>query len=153
MEIPNLSQTPEIPQERPFSFLIMGIIAVVAISLGFGFSRLIPSSTSINKNNSNNPIAADTVKSPEDIKVGQIYGNTEKVFKDEATGSIEKGSINNEGTHILNRPGGLDQRASLTSSVIDLDLFVGRKVEVKGQTNASTKTGWLLDVGWLKVLE
>ena len=56
-------------------------------------------------------------------------------------------------SHILNREGGLSQRASLTSSAVDLDLFVGKKVEVKGETNASTKTAWLLDVGSIKVIE
>ncbi len=66
---------------------------------------------------------------------------------------IEKGPLNGEGTHILNREGGLDQRAALTSSTVDLDLFVGKKVEVKGETNASNKAGWLLDVGTIKVLE
>ena len=82
-----------------------------------------------------------------------VYGNTDPKFKDTATGVIEKGNINGEGTHILNREGGATQRASLISSAVDLDLFVGKKVEVKGETNASTKTSWLLDVGNIKILE
>jgi len=87
------------------------------------------------------------------IETGKLYGNVSKTFSDTATGVIEKGSINGEGTHILNREGGATQRASLTSSVVDLDLFVGKKVQVTGQTNSSIKTSWLLDVGTIKILQ
>jgi hypothetical protein len=111
------------------------------------------SSTAPTQTTSENTLSTDKISSPDDIKAGQVYGNTQKNFNDTATGTIEKGSINGEGTHILNRPGGASQRASLTSSTVDLDLFVGKNVEVKGETNSSTKTSWLLDVGNLKVIE
>ena len=154
MDIPNLSQ-PEVVPTTISSKVPLIIVVLSAIIIGFVFSKI----ATITKTKSNSPkpvntaISADTVKSAADIKVGQIYGDTETIFKDTATGTLEKGSINGEGTHILNRQGGADQRASLTSSVLDLDLFVGRQVEVRGQTNASTKTGWLLDVGTVKVLQ
>ena len=153
MDIPNLSQT-EIPPKVGISKALIAIIAIIAIGFGFGASRLQSKVPTKNTSSSEvTPVSADQVKSASDVKVGAIYGDVAAIFKDSAVGKVEKGNINGEGTHILVREGGLDQRASLTSSVIDLDLFVGRKVEVKGQTNASTKTGWLLDVGWLKVLE
>lgn len=164
MDIPNFANSPN-PQpvkantEITFSLVAILVVSLLAVVSGFWISRFFPTSTStatISPSGSNAdsaPISTDKISDVKDIQVGKVYGNTEKNFKDTATGTIEKGSINGEGTHILNRPGGLSQRASLTSSVVDLDLFVGRQVEVKGETNASNKTSWLLDVGSLKVLE
>lgn len=134
---------------------ILVIVLALSITGGFFASRLKPISNSQNQNPTQ---SADTVANTppdtaEKVEVGKIYGNLEKNFKDIATGTLEKGSINGEGTHILNRPGGKSQRASLTSSAVDLDLFIGKNVEVRGETNSSTKTSWLMDVGSIKVLE
>ena len=41
----------------------------------------------------------------------------------------------------------------MISSVIDLDQYVGKKVEVWGLTLDAVKASWLMDVGRLKVLE
>jgi hypothetical protein len=163
MEIPNLAPDPSpvsqinsvkpvIIKNNPLSVGLIIIISVLAITSGFWGSRFF----ALNNNPDTSKaliINPETIKSKDQIEVGKLYGNLGKIFKDSATGDLEKGSINGEGTHILNRPGGLSQRASLTSSVVDLDLFVGRRVEIKGETNASNKTSWLLDVGTIKVLE
>jgi len=74
-------------------------------------------------------------------------------FKDTAIGVLEKGGISGEGTHRLIREGGPSQTAYLTSSVINLDEFVGRKVKVWGETHKAQKAGWLMDVGRIQVLE
>ena len=79
--------------------------------------------------------------------------NDEKTFKDKAEGTLEEGGIDGEGTHKLIRPGGANQTVYLTSSVIDLDEFVGKKVEVWGETNKGQKAGWLMDVGRVRVLD
>lgn len=82
-----------------------------------------------------------------------VYGSeNEEIFKDVAEGKLEKGGIDGEGSHKLIRPGGKSQTVYLTSSVIDLDKFVGKKVKVWGETFAAEKAGWLMDVGRLKVL-
>lgn len=84
----------------------------------------------------------------------KIVGSKEtSVFKDQAVGIIQKGGIDSEGTHKLIREGGPSQTAYLTSSVIDLDEFVGKKVRVWGETYAAQKAGWLMDVGRVEVLE
>jgi hypothetical protein len=163
MDIPNLStEKPKQPTEVSFSTIAIVVVIVLAVVTGFWSSRFLPLKKTVSSSTSNpssvtsdstNLLSTDKISSTDEIKVGQVYGNSQKVFKDTATGIVEKGSINGEGTHILNREGGLSQRASLTSSTVDLDLFVGKKVEVKGETNASTKTSWLLDVGSVKVLE
>jgi hypothetical protein len=73
------------------------------------------------------------------------------VFKDSASGRLEKGGIDGEGTHQLVREGGPSQTVYLTSSVVDLDLFIGKEVTVWGQTMGAQKAGWLMDVG--KIVE
>lgn len=160
MDIPNLStQSASTPQvEKPFSIPIVLAIIAISLLLGFGLSRLSSQPgksviSSINQIGQQLPQSTDNISSVDQLVVGKLYGNEEKTFKDTASGVVEKGNINGEGTHILNREGGASQRASLISSAVDLDLFVGKKVEVKGETNASNKTSWLLDVGNIKILE
>ena len=85
-------------------------------------------------------------------KVGDIYGSPdEKSFKDQATGVIEKGGFNGEGSHKLLRSGGDSQTVYLTSSTIDLDSLVGDQVTIWGETFKGQKVGWLMDVGRAKI--
>lgn len=156
MDIPNLATEPKIPDQNKLflSLPIILIVIVLAIVSGFWLSRFFPlSKNTVADSVTGSVNSTDSISGAQQLEVGKIYGNQEKNFKDSATGTIEKGSINGEGTHILNREGGLSQRASLTSSAVDLDLFVGKKVEIHGETNSSTKTAWLLDVGNIKILE
>ena len=74
-----------------------------------------------------------------------------KIKYDEATGILVAGGLNNEGTHHLERDGGPSKNVYLTSSVIDLQSFVGKKVQVWGETMASKKVGWLMDVAKIQV--
>jgi hypothetical protein len=160
MDIPNLSTEPVVTPSVPkkYSLPMVFLVIVGALITGYLFSRIYPRTSGgqpLLSNQSSNPtrLSTDNITNKEELKVGVIYGNQEKVFKDTAVGVIEKGNINGEGTHILNRPGGPTQRASLTSSAVDLDLFIGKNVEIKGETNASTKTSWLIDVVSIKILE
>jgi hypothetical protein len=93
---------------------------------------------------------------PRIISQGETVGSTDtESFKDRAVGTIQKNEDGpyTEGTHKLLREGGPSQAAYLISSIVDLDQFVGKKVEVWGETFHSDKVGWLMDVGRLKVLE
>lgn len=83
-------------------------------------------------------------------EAGLLDSNTKY---DEATGDLKSGGIGNEGTHHIERDGGPSRYVYLTSSVIDLESFVGKKVQVWGQTIASKKAGWLMDVSKVKVSE
>lgn len=86
------------------------------------------------------------------INTGKVAGVTdEKTFKDSASGTVEKGSMNGEGTHKLVREGGESQTAFLISSVVDLDQYIGKKVKVWGQTFAAEKASWLMDVGKIEI--
>lgn len=88
------------------------------------------------------------------IEKGKVYGSDDtKTFKDIAEGILKDEGIDGEGTHRLVRPGGDSQNVYLTSSIVDLSLFVDRKVKIWGQTQKSQVAGWLMDVGRVEVLE
>lgn len=88
------------------------------------------------------------------IKVGDVFGSPdEKSFRDQATGVIQPGGVEGEGSHHLERGADKSQWVYLTSSVVDLDLFVTHEVELWGETFQGKKAGWLMDVGRLKVVK
>ena len=92
--------------------------------------------------------------SQEEIKKGEEFGlKDEGAFKDMAIGVLKEGGVDGEGTHHLEREGGISQNVYLTSSVLDLQQFIERKVQIWGETFAAQKAGWLMDVGKLKVLD
>ncbi len=77
----------------------------------------------------------------------------ESTFSDMAEGTLEKGGIEGDGTHTLVRNGGPSKYVALTSTVIDLDSFAGKKVQVWGQTLTAQKAPWLMDVGKIKIVQ
>lgn len=84
---------------------------------------------------------------------GQTFGSRDtKTFKDSAEGKLVEGGVDGEGQYHLERPGGPSQNVYLTSSVLDLSKFVGRKIKVWGETFKGEKAGWLMDVGRVQVL-
>lgn len=78
-----------------------------------------------------------------------------KLFPDKAEGRVEinDNEVITEGSHKLIRPGGESQTAYLTSSVVDLNQFLGQCVQVWGETFSAQKAGWLMDIGWVKVVD
>jgi len=74
-----------------------------------------------------------------------------KVKYDTATGVLQKGGIGNEGTYHLVREGGASKNVYLTSSMVDLSVFIDKKVDIWGETQASKKAGWLMDVAKIKI--
>lgn len=95
-------------------------------------------------------------QNPEDaasVKVGDIFGSADKdSFSDSAIGIIQPGGVEGEGSHHLERGTDESQWVYLTSSVIDLDLFLTTEVELWGETFQGKKAGWLMDVGRIKVM-
>lgn len=123
-------------------FLVAGLMVLLGIGSGYFLSRQMKEG----------PVQREV--SEEEIKAGVIVGVVdEESFKDSAEGRLEQGGIDGEGSHHLVREGGEARNVYLTSSIVELDKFVGRKVKVWGQTFAAQKGGWLMDVGKLKVLE
>ncbi|MEK9178752.1 MAG: hypothetical protein AAB801_03160 [Patescibacteria group bacterium] len=88
------------------------------------------------------------------VSEGATYGSKDtKIFKDSAEGKLEEGGIEGEGQYHLVRPGGESQNVYLTSSTVDLSLFLGRKIKVWGETQKAQYAGWFMDVGRVEVLE
>ncbi len=121
--------------------LVLGVILVIGLGIGTGWllaGREKPTSQTIPGGETGTKEAglAD-----------------ESTFKDSAEGILEEGGVDGEGTHHLVRPGGPSQNVYLTSTVIDLQTFVGKKVKVWGQTIAAQQAGWLMDVGKIRIVE
>ena len=74
----------------------------------------------------------------------------ESTFSDSVEGVLKEGGMAGEGTHHLERAGGPSQNVYLTSTVIDLQSYVGKEVVVWGETVSAQKAGWLMDVGRVK---
>lgn len=78
-----------------------------------------------------------------------------RTFRDFAEGTIQKRPAPKnleeyvEGTHVLVREGAVP--VALTSSVVDLSEFEGKKVKVLGETQKAIKEGWLMDIGKVEV--
>jgi hypothetical protein len=141
------------PAPKMTNKFVLPISFILVIALG-AYSGAMLKSSMATKGGAVSPelsgIQADIPESG--VKVGDIFGSAnEKSFNTSATGVIDKGGINGEGTHKLVRPGGISQTAYLTSSVIDLDSLVGHQVTVWGETFKGQKAGWLMDVGRAKV--
>ena len=76
-----------------------------------------------------------------------------KIKYDTATGTLQNGGLNGEGNFNLVRDGGPSHYVYLTSSVVDLSTFVDKKVQIWGETLASKKVGWLMDVAKVQVTQ
>ncbi|MDO8488410.1 MAG: hypothetical protein Q7S31_03825 [bacterium] len=123
-------------------FLILVAVTVVGAGVGTAFMLV------------NKRTTSSTSVSSDIVDTGKVVGlKDSKAFPDSAQGVLEAGGINGEGTHKLIREGGPSQTAYLVSSVVDLDEFTGKKIEVWGQTMDGNKAGWLMDVGLVKILE
>lgn len=84
---------------------------------------------------------------------GTVVGsNDTSTFKDTAQGTLKEGGIDGEGAFHLERTGGASQNVYLTSSIVDLSKFIGKKIKVWGQTQKAQHAGWLMDVGRVEVL-
>jgi len=134
--------------------ILLGSAIIFTILLGIGSGYALALKKTGQLGSLTEPGLKRSIEEGGEIKKGTKVGVAdEKTFKDSAEGDLEKGGVNGEGSHHLVRPGGESQNVYLTSSIIDLDQFVGRKVKVWGETFAAQKAGWLMDVGKLEVLE
>lgn len=126
--------------------LVMVIVAVVVVAFGVLTGWLL--SGAQNGKTQEKVTGTNVTQTKKEAGISD-----EKTFRDTAQGLMKEGGINGEGTHHLERDGGPSQYVYLTSSVIDLDSFVGKNVQVWGETIKGAKAGWLMDVGKVKVLD
>jgi hypothetical protein len=123
----------------PMAFgIVLVVAALVGIGAGFGAARL-PKS----------PTSGGVLKT---LSAKKVDGEVDKKkYPDTATGTLKEGGLDGEGSFHLVRPGGDSQNVYLTSSVVDLSKYLGKKIKVGGQTFAGQKAGWLMDVGYVEV--
>jgi hypothetical protein len=127
---------------QPAKFFLAVIVVLAGVVAGYFLSK-----SSVGKAVNSNGVTNTMVQTKNEV------GSTDASFKDTATGELQEGGIRGEGTHKLIRDGGPSQTVYLVSSVIDLESYAGKKVQVWGQTLKAKYAGWLMDVGRLKILE
>lgn len=138
------------PKNAMKSAIIIVSIIAAGIASGWGVSLITQGNSGIGS--SQLKTSAQVAESG--VRVGDIVGvQDEKTFEGKTEGVLVEGGADGEGSHHLLRPGGSSQNVYLTSSTVDLNLFVGHKIEVMGETFAAQRAGWLMDVGRVKVLE
>lgn len=137
----------EAPKNSKLSKIIPLVVLIILIGAGI-LSGLILSSRAKNKVIQQAAAIDESKLNPEQKKSVQV------VTRDSAEGTIEKNDDYKEtaqGQWKLIRPGGTSQTAYLTSSYMDLDQYVGKKVKVFGETLGTDKVGWLMDVAKVEV--
>lgn len=131
------------------------ILSAIALVIGLGGSYFFKKRTTASTSGSDftGGSAIAVVAQDGQVKNGDIFGsNNADEFKDSAQGYLQAGGIGTEGSHSLLRAGGASQTVYLTSSVTDLDKFVGMEIKVWGETFSGEKAGWLMDVGRVEVI-
>ena len=128
--------------DNPFKLLLTVVIVSVVLGLLTGYI--------LSNKNKGGLTSAGLI--PTNVKNPQQDTRT---FKDFAEGTLkakpqpsDPGDYT-EGTHVLVRDGAVP--VALTSSVVDLSKYEGKKVKVYGETQKALKEGWLMDVGKVEV--
>ena len=137
-----------VPKRISFQKFLPIIIIIIVVSGGI-FTGLVLSSRTKSAQISKSALSEENL-------TGEQKQSFTQTFRDQAEGLIEKNDKLDkyaQGTHKLIRPGGEDQTAFLTSTVLDLDEYVGKNVKVYGETFGSSQVGWLMDVGKVEVLQ
>ena len=137
----------KLPMKDTKKTLTAVVSAFLVVLAGMGTGFILSGSTSAEKSPSS------AVEITKDVKTGRTEAGItdEETFRDSAEGLLVKGGIDGEGTHHLDRGLGDDKYVYLTSTVIDLESFTGKKVKVWGETISAQKAGWLMDVGKIQV--
>lgn len=126
--------------------VVLGLISVAVVLLGIGTGYLI---SGVGGKSSSNNTSGGLIKATEN----EAGIADESKFSTTTDGVLEEGGIGGEGNYHIVRGNGPSQYAYLTSSSVDLAPFVGKKVQVWGETMSGKKAGWLIDVGKIKVME
>ena len=136
-----------IPPRRTLAKFVPALVVLLILAAGIGTGLVISS-----RQKSAKLVASGAGGEELTEEVKESFTQT---FRDEAEGTVEKNDLDKyaQGTHRLKRPGGESQTAYLTSSVLDLDQYVGKKVKVFGETFGSSQVAWLMDVGKVEILE
>ncbi len=135
------------PSGKPLLLKITALFALIIV-MGVGTGYSLATKLPLTKNSEGSKIQSSSGK--------EVGIKDEKTFRDCSQGELQANDLSDkkaEGTHKLIREGGPSQTLYMTSSVLPLDDYIGKKVEVCGETLQSKKVPWFMDVGKLKLLQ
>jgi hypothetical protein len=144
-QVPIMKEFPKSDSKSKL-YIILGSILVVLLGIGTGYFL----SGNVSGQVTTAPSGAAPGAQNEAMEAG-VDDTT--AFPDEVEGMLKEGGIEGEGTHYLDRNAGENKNVYLTSTVIDLQSFVGKNVKVWGETMSAKHAPWLMDVGKIKVIE
>lgn len=133
---------------RNYKGMLLSFVAVVLVVLagvGTGWVLARGGAGGGNKTASKVPVVTET-------ETGEAGMMDEDTFSETAEGVLEKGGIEGEGAYHIKRGEDPIHTVYLTSTVIDLERYVGKKVQVWGETLGAKYAPWLMDVGRIKEL-
>ncbi len=133
--------------------IIFTLVIIVGIASGFGASYIKGATGGSSAKSSSETSSTESLSGKKDVIESAGIADKE-TFKDSAEGKLEEKDEDDyleEGSYKLVRPGGDSQTVHVTSSTVDLSDFVGKNVRIYGETFASEKVGWLMDVGFIEV--
>jgi len=147
-----LKKMPSLKRQFKFKGALIPALVIVAIILAGVVSGYFLANRGVARLAKITELTGGTkmVQGPKEVGI-----EDETLFPDSAQGRIEvnDSEVITEGSHKLIRPGGESQTAYLTSSVLDLNQFLGKCVQIWGETFQGQKAGWLMDVGRVKILD
>lgn len=117
------------------------VIGLVVVLIGVGTGYLLSGASA----KESGPVPTSNIA--EGSKTAAV---DESSLSEPEVGILNEGGIEGEGTHYLDRGAGADKYIYLLSTVLNLDSFVGKKVEIRGHTLGAEKARWLMDVGRIK---
>lgn len=150
-KVPVLKKFPDSKKEsRPV--VVMAVLTVLVISAGILTGWLLSSpKASASKTSGNSQTKVESNKSSASAnEEGQL---DEEIKYQEAEGKLVDGGIKGEGTHHIERDNNPSRYVYLTSTVIDLDKYIDKKVKIWGETISSKNAPWLMDVIKIQVLD
>lgn len=139
---------PMTPRSNKKSPMPMIVVALLVILAGIGTGYFLAGGSSAQTGGDSPKVSENMVQTENEAGVAD-----EGEYGEPAEGNLEEGGLDGEGTHHLVRPGGETQTVYLTSTVIDLASYEGKKVQIWGQTFKGKKSGWFMDVVKLKVVQ
>lgn len=148
----NNQQNTDMKKTKITLFIAIIIAIIAGTGTGYGASRLKAKGGVANLGSGGS--APIQQVATDKVNIGDVFGVQDaQTFKDSAEGYLQKGNIDDEGSHQLLRPGGISQTVYLVSSVTDLDKFDGMQIKVWGETFKGQKAGWLMDVGRVEIVD
>lgn len=139
----DLRSVPNKKMSGPIVKVIQLLLIIIILAIGIGTGLVLSSRAKSQE------ISKKTLPDEQQNLTPAQKQNLQTVTRDSAEGVIQKNENfeqTAQGQWKLIRPGGDSQTAYLTSSYLNLDQYVGKKVKVYGETLGSDKVGWLIDV-------